>query len=125
MMPTRTNLILLTALAITALISLPRWLLLQRIAPGIFSIETGLGDLLLRALFIFLTSVLFFVINLQNRNIRIGPIFFDSNSLWQRLPINIILFFIIAPLLFRFHKWLFPPHTNAQLFRFLFNINMV
>jgi len=125
MMPTRTNLILLTALAITALISLPRWLLLQRIAPGFFSIETGLADLLLRALYIFLTSVLFFLINLQNRSFKIGSISIDSNSFWQRLPINLIVFIIIDPLLFRFHKWLFPPHTNGQLFRFLFNINMV
>ncbi|OQP58076.1 hypothetical protein A3860_07035 [Niastella vici] len=125
MMPTRTNLILLTALAITALISLPRWLLLQRIGPGFFSIETGAGDLFLRALNIFLTSVLFFVINLQDRIFSIGSFTIDSNSFWQRLPINILVFIIIDPLLFRFHKWLFPPHTNEQLFRFLFNINMV
>jgi sensor histidine kinase YesM len=125
MIPTRTNLILLTAIAITALISLPRWLLLQRMAPGIFSFDTGLGDLLLRAFYIFLTSILFFIIHLQNRIIRIGFIAVDSNSFWQRLCISIIAFLIIDPLLLRFHKWLFPPLTNPQLFRFLFNINMV
>jgi len=125
MMPTRTNLILLTALAITALISLPRWLLLQRMAPGFFSFETGIGDLLGRALYFFLTSVLFFIINLQNRIFSIGIISIDGNSFRQRLLISIIVFVIIDPLLFHFHKWLFPPHTNEQLFRFLFNINMV
>jgi hypothetical protein len=98
MMPTRTNLILLTALAITALISLPRWLLLQRMAPGFYSYETGLTDLFLRSLYLFLTSVLFFIIHLQNRIIRIGFISFDGNSLWQRIPISIIVFVIIDPL---------------------------
>src|SRR5687767_2495689 len=122
--PSRTNLILFTALAITALISLPRFLFWQRMATGRFSFEVSLADLLLRALYIFLTSVLFFIIHLQTRTIRIGSLTIDSNSFWQRLPVSIIAFIIIDALLLRFHKLLFPP-ANEQLFRFLFNINLM
>jgi len=35
------------------------------------------------------------------------------------------VFFIIDPLLLRFQLFLYPPRTNEQLFKFLFNINMV
>lgn len=119
------RLILLTALAITALISLPRLLLLQRIASGKLSFEINLADLLLRALYIFLTSVIFFIIHLHTRTIRIGFININFNSFWQRLLVSIVVFLIIDPLLLRFHLSLFRPHTNEHLFRFLFNINMV
>jgi two-component system, LytTR family, sensor kinase len=122
MIPSRSNLILLTAFAITVLISLPRLLMWHRV--GQFSVETNLPDLLLRAFYIFLTSVLFFIIHLQTRTIRLGFVTIDANSFWQRLTISIITFIIIDPLLLRFHKWLFPPH-NKPLYKFLFNINMV
>jgi sensor histidine kinase YesM len=125
MIPSRTNLLLLTATAITAFISLPRLLLLQRITPGNHSLGTNLADLLLRALYIFITSVLFFWLHLQNRPIRIGSIKITGNGFWQRLPVSIILFFIIDTLLIRFHMLLFRAHTNEQLFKFLFNIKMV
>jgi two-component system LytT family sensor kinase len=125
MSPSRNNLILFTALAITALISLPRFLLWQRMTTGRHSFEISLADLLLRALYIFLTSVLFFIIHLQTRTIRIGSITIDSNSFWQRLPISILVFIIIDASLLRFHKLLFPQHATGQLYRFLFNINMV
>jgi LytS/YehU family sensor histidine kinase len=87
--------------------------------------ETTLADLLLRILYIFLTSVLFFGIHLYTRTIRIGFISINFNSFWQRLPISIVAFIILDPLLLRFHLLLFRPHTNEQLFKFLFNINMV
>lgn len=119
------RLILLTSLAITALISLPRLLLLQRIAQGKLSFETTLADLLLRAFYIFLTSVLFFIIHLYTRPIKVSFISIDLNNFWQRLPVSIAVFLIIDPLLLRFHMVLFRPHINEQLFRFLFNINMV
>jgi sensor histidine kinase YesM len=117
--------ILLTSLAITALISLPRLLLLQRMAHGKLLFETPLADLVLRALYIFLTSVLFFLIHLHTRTIRLGFISINCNSFWQRLPISLVAFIILDPLLLRFHLLLFRPQTNEQLFKFLFNINMV
>jgi two-component system LytT family sensor kinase len=119
------RLILLTLLAITALISLPRLLLLQRIAQGKLSFETTLADFLLRAFYIFLTSVLFFIIHLHTRTIRLGFIRIDFNRFWQRLPVSLVAFFIIDLLLLPFHMLLFRTHLNEQLFRFLFNINMV
>jgi two-component system LytT family sensor kinase len=124
MIPSRTNLILLTATAITVLVSLPRLFMLQRLAYG-HSLGITIADILLRALYIFITSVLFFIIHLHSRTIRIGSITISGNSFWQRLPVSIILFFIIDALLLRFHKLLFRPHISAPLFKFLFNINMV
>lgn len=123
--PSRTSLVLLTSVAITLLISLPRLLLWQRIAAASPSIETTLLDLTLRSLYIFLTSLLFFLLHLQTRTVRISFIIIDLNSFWQRLLLTIIAFLIIDPILLHTHWWLFRPHTNAQLFRFLFNINMV
>lgn len=124
MIPSRTRLILLTATAITALISLPRLFLLQRV-PANHSPANNLAELLVRAAYIFITAVLFFVIHLQTRTIRIGSIKINGNSFWQRLLISIILFFIIDRLLLRFHILMFQPHRSEQLFRFIFNINMV
>ena len=121
----RTNLVLLTSLAITVLISLPRLLLWQRLTPGRFSVGTNVADLSLRALYIFLTSIVYFVIHLQTHTSRIGFITINYNSFWQRILISIVTFFILNPLLFHFHIVLFPPPTNAALFKFLFNINMV
>jgi two-component system, LytTR family, sensor kinase len=119
------RLILLSAFAITALISLPRLLLLQGMSPGKLIVETTLPDLLLRPFYIFLTSLLFFIIHLRTRVIKIGFISIDFNNFWQRLPVSIVAFLIIDPLLMRFHLLLFRPHINEQLFRFLFNIKMV
>ena len=124
MIPSRTSLILLTATAITLLVLLPRLLLVQRIAQG-HSLGTTIADILLRAVYIFITSVLFFIIHLPTRPIRIGFITINTNSFWQRLPVSIILFFIIEPLLIRFHKMLFRLQVNEQLFKYIFNINMV
>lgn len=124
MVPSKTRLILLTATAITALITLPRILLLQRLSQG-YSSAANLSDLLLRAIYIFITSVLFFLFHLHTRTITIGFIKIDCNNFWHRLPVSMILFIIIDSLLLRFHTLLFRPHINEQLFRFLFNINMV
>jgi two-component system LytT family sensor kinase len=124
MIPSRTSLILLTATAITVLVSLPRLFMLQRLAHA-HSLGITIADILLRAFYIFITSVLFFVIHLHSRTIRIGSITITGSSFWQRLPVSIILFFIIDALLLRFHKLVFRPHINAPLFKFLFNINMV
>jgi two-component system, LytTR family, sensor kinase len=124
MVPSKTRLILLTATAITALASLPRILFLQRLSQG-FSLSAHLSDLLLRAAYIFIVALLFFVFHLHTRIITIGFIKIDCNNFWHRLPVSIILFLIIDPLLLQFHTLLFRPHISEQLFRFLFNINMV
>lgn len=124
MVPSRTSLILLTATAITVLISLPRIILLQRLSQD-HALGTNVSDLLLRAAYIFITSVLLFLFHLHTRTITIGFIKIDCNNFWHRLPVTIILFLIISPLLLQFHTLLCHPHINEQLFRFLFNINMV
>jgi two-component system LytT family sensor kinase len=121
----RTNLVLLTSLAITVLILLPRLLLWQRLTPGKFLVETNAADLSLRALYIFLTSIVYFVIHLQTQTARLGFITINYNSFWQRILISIVTFFILHSLLFHFHLILFPPRTNAALFKFLFSINLV
>jgi sensor histidine kinase YesM len=123
--PSRAHLILLTALAITALLSLPRLLWLHRKAKMDLLFEPNFADLLLRALYIFLISVLCFIIHLQTRTIKLGFIKIDLNSFWQRLPVCIAAFLITTPLSLHFHKWLFPPPVNVHLFKFLFNINMI
>ena len=120
------RLILLTSVAITALISLPRLLLWQRIAQqGKLSFEINLADLSLRAFYIFLASILFFILHLQTKSIRVSFLKIDFNSFWQRLLLSIVAFIIIDRLLLRFHMLLFRPYANGQLFKFLFNINMV
>jgi LytS/YehU family sensor histidine kinase len=116
---------LLTSLAITVLISLPRLLLLQRMALGKLSFEITLADLLLRAFYIFFTSQLFFIIHLCTRLIKVSFIRIDFNSFWQRLLVSIVVFIILDRLLLRFHMFLFPQTGKGQLFKFLFNINMV
>lgn len=121
----RTKLVLLTALAITVLILLPRLLLWQRLAQGRFAAETNVTDLSLRALYIFLTSIVYFVIHLHTNTRKIGFITINYNSFWQRILISIVTFFILNPVLFHFHILLFPPRTNATLLKFLFTINMV
>lgn len=124
MIPSKTSLILLTATAITALISLPRIILIQSIAQG-RTTTTNLSDLLLRAVYIFITSALLFIFHLHTRTITIGFVKIDCNNFWHRLPVTIILFVLLNPLLLRFHSLLFNPQINERLFRFLFNINMV
>jgi sensor histidine kinase YesM len=119
------RLVLLTSLAITALICLPRLLLLQRMTPGKLSFEITLTDLLLRAFYIFFTSILFFTIHLHTRSIKVSFIRINFNSFWQRLLISIVVFFILDRLLLRFHMYLFPPDGKGQFFKFLFNINLV
>lgn len=124
MVPSRTSLILLTATAITVLISLPRILFLQRLSQG-HALSINVSDLLLRGAYIFITSVLLFLFHLYTRTITISFIKIDCNKFWHRLPVTIVLFLIINPLLLQFHTLLSRPHINEQLFRFLFNINMV
>src|SRR4051812_27834934 len=107
--PSRTSLILLTSLTITGLISLPRLLLWQRVAPGRSIIETTLPDIFLRSFYIFLTSLLFFIIHLQTRTVRINAFTINFNSFWQRLLLSIVAFFIIDRVLLRLHWFLFHP----------------
>ena len=124
MVPSKTRLILLTATAITVLISLPRILFLQRLSHEL-SLTGNLSELLLRAAYIFIIAVLLFVFHLHTNTITIGFIKIDCNNFWHRLPVSIMLFLVIDPLLLRFHMLWFRPYINEQLFRFLFNINMV
>lgn len=119
------RLVLLTSLAITALISLPRLLLLQRMAQGKLSFEITLPDLLLRAFYIFFTSQLFFILHLRTRPFKVNFIRINFNNFWQRLLLSIVVFIILDRLLLRFHMLLFPPEGRGQFFKFLFNINMV
>lgn len=121
----RIYLVLLTSPAIAVLILLPRILFWQRATQGRFSFDTNLADLSLRAIYILLTSILFFWIHLQTHKSRIGFITINYNNFGQRILISIATFFILNPLLLRLHKYVFPPRTNEQLFKFLFNINMV
>ncbi|MBO9205335.1 MULTISPECIES: sensor histidine kinase [Niastella] len=121
----RINLVLLTSLAITLLISLPRLLLWQRLTQGRGSFETNVAELSLRALYIFLTSIVYFFIHFQTHSSKIGFVTINYNSFWQRTLISIAIFFILDQLLLHFHMILFSPRTNAPLFKFLFNINMV
>jgi sensor histidine kinase YesM len=121
----RNHFVLLTSLAITVLILLPRLLFWQRLTTGRFFFDINLADLSLRAIYILLIAILFFSIQLQTHTSRIGFITINYNKFWQRTLISIVIFFILDPLLLRFHTYIFPPRTNEQLFTFLFNINMV
>jgi hypothetical protein len=107
------------------LISLPRLLLWQRLTQARFSFETNVAEVSLRALYIFLTSIVYFIIHLQTQTCQIGFITINYNSFWQRTLISLGVLFILIPLLFHFHVVLFSPRTNGPLFKFLFNINMV
>lgn len=122
--PSKTKLVLLTSLAITVFVSLPRlavWRQLTAINPGW---EVSWLDFSVRALYLFLIAVLFFAINLQTRRVSIGFVTINFNRFYQRLILSILLFFIIYFLLIRFHLLLFRPFASLQVFRFLFKINM-
>jgi two-component system, LytTR family, sensor kinase len=122
--PSPTSLVLLTSLAITVFVSLPRlavWLQLGAMNPAM---EVNWLDFSVRAVYLFLTAVLFFAINLQTRRISIGFITINFNKFYQRLLISIILFFVVDVVLIRLHLSLFRPVATLQVFRFLFNTNM-
>jgi LytS/YehU family sensor histidine kinase len=94
-------------------------------APGKLSFDITLIDLLLRAFYIFFTSISFFIIHLHTRSIKVSFISINFNSFWQRLLISIVVFIILDRLLLRFHMLLFPQNGKGQVFKLLFNINMV
>lgn len=115
--PSKTSLVLLTSLAITVFVSLPRLAIWRQV--GI-----NWADLSARAVYLFLVSVLFFAVNLQTRRVSIGFITINFNSFVQRLLLSIVLFCITDGLLIRLHLSLFKPIATPQVFRFLFNTNM-
>lgn len=115
---------LLTSLAITVFISLPRLAVRFQLGSLHPAREVNWLEFSVRILYLFLTAVLFFSINLQTRRVSIGFVTIDFNKFYQRLLISIVLFFVVDFLLIRFHLALFQPVGTLQVFRFLFNINM-
>ena len=115
--PSKTNLVLLSSLAITVFVSLPRLAMVRQVG-------VNWADFSVRAVYIFLTTAFFFAVNLQTRKLSIGFITINFNRFIQRLLVSIVLFCIIDWVLIRFHLSLFTPKTAPQVFRFLFNTNL-
>jgi sensor histidine kinase YesM len=122
--PSPNTLVLLTSLAITVFISIPRLAVRWQLGTMNPAMEMNWLDFSMRALYIFLVSVLFFAINLQTRRVSIGFVRIDLNKFYQRLLISILLFVVVDFILIRMHLLFFRPVATLQMFKFLFNINM-
>lgn len=112
------QLILLSSLAITILFSIPRLALLR------FP-QYELPELVARTTYSFLFAILFFIINMDRRELRLGEVTINTNRFLPLLLLNAGLFFIVDLLLMRLHLYLFEPALKERLFRFLFNITFV
>lgn len=93
-----TRLVFLTALIITAFISLPRLLVW----------EVNWIDFSVRSLYVFVIAGTFIFINLRKR----------------RILISLVLFVIIDAVLIRLHLIYYDPPAGKRLFKALFNANM-
>jgi two-component system, LytTR family, sensor kinase len=120
--PSKRKLILLSSLAITVLFTLPRIIVLLQLAQADFDTNFQLMDYALRTVYSFLFAVVFFIINLEQKKIRIGFIAINPDNLYHRIILNVFLFVLVDFMLIRFHLIFFEPLTSARIFRFVFNL---
>lgn len=119
--PPRNTLILLTALAIAILFSLPRLALLRQASADILKT----GDFLLRTAYSLLIAITFLTLNTADRKIRLGRITVDLSAFWQRIVLSILLYVLLRGLLIRFHLSVADPFAPEKVFRFVFSLYML
>jgi len=120
--PSKRKLILFSSLAITVLFTLPRMIVLLQLGQIDYDVNYQLMDYTFRAVYSFLFAVVFFIINLEQKKIRIGFIAFNPGNLYHRIFLNVFLFVLIDFILIRFHLIFFEPLTSVRIFRFIFNL---
>lgn len=122
--PAKPKLVALTAMAMAVLFTLPRLALLRYLqySPHV---DLRIYDFLMRAVYTFLVTVVFLLLNLQRQKITLGPVAYDPSSIYQKIVCNILLFIILDVTLLRLHLSLFEPYLREKLFRFLFNMTFI
>lgn len=120
--PSKRKLILISSLAITVLFTLPRILVFLQLGQADLEVKFQLMDYVFRTAYCFLFAVVFFVVNLEPKKIRIGFIAINLGNLYHRIIFNVFIFVLIDTILIRFHLILFEPLTSIRVFRFIFNL---
>ncbi|QXD14134.1 histidine kinase [Rhodocaloribacter litoris] len=112
-------LILCSSLMTTAFVTLPRigfWFQIQKTQPDITL--HGL-DFVLRSVYAFVLALLFFLLNLEVRQIRIAGLTIPMETWYQRLIVNIAVLVVASSALIELHLALFDPYLHERFFKAL------
>lgn len=122
--PAKPKLVVLTAMAMAVLFTLPRLAVLRHLQQTP-PVDYRIYDFLMRAFYTFLVAAAFLLLNLQHKKISLGFITYDPSSVYQKIGYNILLFIVLDVTLLRLHLSLFEPFLREKLFRFLFNMTII
>lgn len=113
----------ITALAITILFSLPRLAIFRHMKYSL-NMDFKFYEFMARSLYSYIIAIAFLALNLQNSQVKIGPVTYQPANLYQKVIYNIMLLAIFYIVLVPLHLALFEPYLRERLFRFFFNLHL-
>lgn len=122
--PAKPKLVALTAIAMAILFTLPR-LAVHLYLKNSPQTDFRVYDFIMRAVYTFVVTIAFLLLNLQRKKISVGFISYDPASVYQKIGYNLLLFIVLDVTLLRLHLALFEPYLREKLFRFLFNMTLI
>lgn len=122
--PAKPKLVVLTAMAIAVLFSLPRLAVLRHLQNNSVA-DPRIFEFLIRTVYAFIVAAAFLLLNLQQQRIKLGYLVYDPASVYQKLFYNIVLFFLLDISLLNLHLAISEPYLREKIFRFLFNMTLI
>lgn len=122
--PAKPKLVVLTAMAIAVLFSLPRLAVLRHLQNNAAA-DPRVFEFLIRTVYAFVVAVAFLLLNLQQKRIKLGFIVYDPASVYQKLCYNIVLLILLDISLLNLHLSIAEPWLRQKVFRFLFNMTLI
>jgi two-component system LytT family sensor kinase len=122
--PAKPKLVMLTAMAIAVLFSLPRLAVLRHLQNNATA-DLRIFEFLVRTVYAFVVAASFLLLNLQQQKVKLGYFVYDPASVYQKLCYNIVLFFLLDISFLNLHLSITEPYLREKLFRFLFNMTLI
>lgn len=113
----------LTALAITILFSLPRLAVFRHMKYSL-NIDFRFYEFAARSLYSYIIAIAFLALNLRSRKLIWGPVNYNPANIYQKVIYNMVLLAFFYVVLIPLHLALFEPYLRERLFRFFFNLHL-
>lgn len=113
----------ITALAITILFSLPRLAIFRHMKYSL-NMDFRFYEFMARSLYSYIIAIAFLALNLCSRKLIWGPIVYDPANHYHKVIYNIMLLAVFYIVLVPLHLALFEPYLRERLFRFFFNLHL-
>lgn len=120
---------MLTALAISLLMALPRLVIILYVKFNAgnkdYDIRVGSFDFILRFIYTYVIAVIFLWVNTSRDKLAISLIRIDLGRFYQRLFLNVLLFVVLRVLTTQFNLHMPGIAVSEKFYEFIFNISLI